>query len=246
MLRGAPTARLLLKYSYFEDPVLRRATQARFAARGVAPEQLVFDGHSSGQAYYDTFRRIDLMLDAWPAGGSTTTLEALSNGVPVLMMAEPSFAGLYTRNILEVSGLGELVTASPEAFVATRAGAGRRPAAAGRAAPPRAARLRAPARSVTRPASRAASRPRSARCSTPGGKAGRKGRRMKLAFFGYAWNKALQPDAYMSETIASLAGTGADVDVYLGNQLTKEYGIYGLNEALQPGRIGAFVAASGL
>jgi protein O-GlcNAc transferase len=119
VLRGAPTARLLLKYSYFEDPVLRRATQGRFAARGVAPEQLMFDGHSSGQAYYDTFRRIDLMLDAWPAGGSTTTLEALSNGVPVLMMAEPSFAGLYTRNILEASGLGELVTASPEAFVAT-------------------------------------------------------------------------------------------------------------------------------
>ena len=30
---------------------------------------------------------------------------------------------------------------------------------------------------------------------------------MKLAFFGYAWGKALQPDAYMSETIA-VAGAG--------------------------------------
>jgi hypothetical protein len=66
---------------------------------------------------------------------------------------------------------------------------------------------------------------------------------MKLAFFGYAWNKALQPDAYMTETIASLAAAGADVDVYLGSQLTKEYGIYGLNEALRPDRIGAFIAA---
>jgi predicted O-linked N-acetylglucosamine transferase (SPINDLY family) len=118
VLRGAPAARLLLKYRYFEDPVLRRATQARFAARGVAPERLAFDGHSSGAAYYDMFRRVDLMLDAWPAGGSTTTLEALSNGVPVLMMAEPTFAGLYTRNILEASGLSELVTTSPEQFVA--------------------------------------------------------------------------------------------------------------------------------
>lgn len=68
---------------------------------------------------------------------------------------------------------------------------------------------------------------------------------MKIAFFGYAWNKALQPDAYMSETITALAGTGADVDVYLGSQLTKEYGIYGLNAAMQPGRIGAFIAAQG-
>jgi hypothetical protein len=68
---------------------------------------------------------------------------------------------------------------------------------------------------------------------------------MKLAFFGYAWNKALQPDVYMTETIDSLAAAGADIDVYLGSQLTKAYGIYGLNEALQPERIGAFIAARG-
>jgi predicted O-linked N-acetylglucosamine transferase (SPINDLY family) len=35
------------------------------------------------------------------------------------MMAEPTFAGLYTRNILEASSLSELVTTSPEDFVAT-------------------------------------------------------------------------------------------------------------------------------
>src|SRR6202041_253551 len=68
----------------------------------------------------------------------------------------------------------------------------------------------------------------------------RAGGGMKLAFFGYAWGKALQPDAYMSETITSLAQTGADVDLYLGNELAKEYGIYGLNEKLRPERVGAF------
>ncbi|HEY8004658.1 MAG TPA: glycosyltransferase [Phenylobacterium sp.] len=55
---------------------------------------------------------------------------------------------------------------------------------------------------------------------------------MKVAFFGYAWNNALQPDAYMVETFKSLAAAGADVDVYLGNHLSKEYGIYGLNEQM--------------
>jgi protein O-GlcNAc transferase len=119
VLRGAPKSRMLFKYSYFDDPVLRRVTQARFAARGIAPERIFFEGDSRGLPYYDAFRRVDLMLDSWPAGGSTTTLEALSNGVPVLMMAEPTFAGLYTRNILEASGLAELVTTSPEAFVET-------------------------------------------------------------------------------------------------------------------------------
>src|SRR3546814_2246340 len=48
----------------------------------VAPERLVFAGRSDGEAYFQAFREVDLMLDAWPAPGSTTTLDALSNGVP--------------------------------------------------------------------------------------------------------------------------------------------------------------------
>jgi protein O-GlcNAc transferase len=117
VLRGAPTSRLLLKYSYFADPVLQRVTQARFAARGVAPERIVFAGHSSGQAYFESFREIDLMLDAWPAPGSTTTLDALSNGVPLLTMVEPTLAGAYARSLLEACGLGDLITKSPTQFV---------------------------------------------------------------------------------------------------------------------------------
>jgi predicted O-linked N-acetylglucosamine transferase (SPINDLY family) len=119
VLRAAPSSRLLLKYGYFADPVLQRVTQARFAARGVAPDRLAFAGHSAGAAYFEAFGEVDLMLDAWPAPGSTTTLDALSNGVPVLTMAgsPPSVGGAYARSILEAAGLPELVTASPEAFV---------------------------------------------------------------------------------------------------------------------------------
>ncbi len=66
---------------------------------------------------------------------------------------------------------------------------------------------------------------------------------MKLAFFGYAWNPQLQTDAYMTETIDSLARTGADVDVYLGNQLSGEYGIYGLNSKVSLRMLQRFIAA---
>ncbi|MGZ3367874.1 MAG: O-linked N-acetylglucosamine transferase, SPINDLY family protein [Caulobacteraceae bacterium] len=116
-LRGVPAARLLLKYGYFTDPVLQRVTQARFAARGVAPERIVFAGHSTGEAYFQAFREVDLMLDAWPAPGSTTTLDALSNGVPVLVKSTPSAGGLYAGAMLEACGLPELVCETPEAFV---------------------------------------------------------------------------------------------------------------------------------
>ncbi len=118
VLRNAPEAVLLLKYRYFEDPVLQRATQARFAARGVAPERIPFSGHSDGEAYFHAFGEVDLMLDAWPAPGSTTTLDALSNGVPVLsMVGDGNVGALYARSILQAVGLPELVTYTPDAFV---------------------------------------------------------------------------------------------------------------------------------
>jgi tetratricopeptide (TPR) repeat protein len=118
VLRSTPGSRLLLKYKYFRDPVLQRVTQARFAARGVAPERIVFEGHTTGDAYFSAFRKVDLMLDAWPFAGSTTTLDALSNGVPVLTMAGPaSQGGDYARSLLMGCDLPELVTDNPEAFV---------------------------------------------------------------------------------------------------------------------------------
>lgn len=120
VLRNAPQSRLLLKYRYFMDPVLQSVTRARFLAHGVAPDRLAFAGHSSGEDYFKAFQDVDLMLDSWPYTGSTTTLEALSNGVPVLAMAgdPPNIGGVYARALLGAAGLSDLVTDSPEAFVA--------------------------------------------------------------------------------------------------------------------------------
>jgi predicted O-linked N-acetylglucosamine transferase (SPINDLY family) len=119
ILRCAPETRLLFKYRYYGDPVMQRQVQVQFAARGVSPERIVFAGHSSGEAYFASFRDVDLMLDCWPAPGSTTTLEALSNGVPVLaMIGEPmNLGGFYARTILRGAGLPELAAPTPDAFV---------------------------------------------------------------------------------------------------------------------------------
>jgi predicted O-linked N-acetylglucosamine transferase (SPINDLY family) len=119
VLRYTPGSRLLLKYSYFADPVLQRATQARFAAHGVAAERIAFSGLSRGAEYFEAFAQVDLALDPWPAPGSTTTLEALSNGVPVLALdgPEPTLGGAYSRSMIEASGLTELVATSREDFL---------------------------------------------------------------------------------------------------------------------------------
>jgi hypothetical protein len=68
---------------------------------------------------------------------------------------------------------------------------------------------------------------------------------MKVAFFGYAWNPAMKTDAYMAETIEALARAGVDVDVFLGSQLSKEYGIYGLNEVVPVAKLARLIASEG-
>lgn len=101
ILCADPSARLMLKYGYFADPVLQRATAARFAAHGVAPERILFSGHSQGPEYLAAFGEIDLALDPSPCPGGTTTCDALANGVPVLTLRGEDFyariglAGVY-------------------------------------------------------------------------------------------------------------------------------------------------------
>ena len=119
ILKAAPTSRLVLKYAYFADPVLQRVTQARFAGHGVGPDRIVFEGKTTGPEYLAAFQAIDLALDPSPAPGSTTTLEALSNGVPVLSLAPEhgTRSHGYTRSLALAAGLPELLAEDWDDYV---------------------------------------------------------------------------------------------------------------------------------
>lgn len=109
ILRTRPTNRLLFKYRYYVDPVLQRTTQARFSAYGVSPEQLQFQGHSTGADYLNAFSEIDLALDPSPCPGGTTTCDALANGVPVLTLKGGDFFSRIGLPALAPCGLTELI-----------------------------------------------------------------------------------------------------------------------------------------
>ena len=118
VLNGRAGSRLVLKYGYFVDPVLQRATLARFAGHGVAPERIEFRGHSTGADYLRQFQDIDLALDPSPAPGGTTTCDALANGVPVLTLRGPDFYSRIGVCGVEGAGLPELVAESWDDYVA--------------------------------------------------------------------------------------------------------------------------------
>lgn len=117
ILKGRPGSRLVLKYRYFMDPVLQRVTQARFAGQGVAPDRIVFAGHSAGADYLAAFAEIDLALDPSPAPGGTTTCDALANGVPVLTLRGPDFYSRIGVCAALAVGLPELIAESWDDYV---------------------------------------------------------------------------------------------------------------------------------
>ncbi len=108
---------LLLKYSYFTDPVVQRTFRARFEAHGVDPERIVFEGFSLGAEYAQSFTRIDLALDPSPCPGGTTTCDALANGVPVLTLAGDNFYARIGLQAIDYLGVPELVASSWDDYV---------------------------------------------------------------------------------------------------------------------------------
>lgn len=117
ILSARPASRLVLKYRYYVDPVLQRVTQARFAAYGVAPEQLEFRGHSAGGEYLASFADIDLALDPSPSPGGTTTCDALANSVPVLTLKGDDFFSRIGLPALLPCGLTELIAEDWDDYV---------------------------------------------------------------------------------------------------------------------------------
>jgi predicted O-linked N-acetylglucosamine transferase (SPINDLY family) len=118
ILRERPQDRLVLKYSYFLDPVLQRVTRARLAAYGAQPEQIEFRGHSAGADYWREFQDIDLALDPSPCPGGTTSCDALANGVPVLTQVGDDFYGRIGVPAILPCGLPELVAEDWDDYVA--------------------------------------------------------------------------------------------------------------------------------
>jgi predicted O-linked N-acetylglucosamine transferase (SPINDLY family) len=70
---------------------------------------------------------VDLALDPFPHGGTTTTFEALWMGVPVLTLPGDSPVSRLSVAPLRELGLDELETTSPDQYVATAVALARAP-----------------------------------------------------------------------------------------------------------------------
>lgn len=98
------------------------------AARGTAPERLVFAPRVSLAEHLARHVHADLFLDTSPYNAGTTANDALLMGVPVLTCAGKTLVSRVAGSQLHAIGLAELVTTSLTDYEALALALGREPA----------------------------------------------------------------------------------------------------------------------
>ncbi|MDE3176479.1 MAG: glycosyl transferase [Pseudomonadota bacterium] len=85
----------------------------------VAPERLIFAEKKANPHHVARYALADLFLDTFPYGSHTTAADALYMGLPVLTFAGRTFASRVCASLVHAAGIGELVCASYEQYVAS-------------------------------------------------------------------------------------------------------------------------------
>ncbi|CAM2977264.1 tetratricopeptide repeat protein [Rariglobus hedericola] len=118
ILRQLPHARLLLARNTLGDPATRDAFAARCHAAGIPADRLDLRPDGGAISTLAIFNDLDLILDTWPFGGEATSMDALWMGVPILTLCGDRITARRTTTLLKAVGRQDLVTTSPEAYIA--------------------------------------------------------------------------------------------------------------------------------
>jgi len=114
VLRAVPDAQLLMAGLPEHG---RETLLPWFEAEGIAPERLRFHGRTGMHDYLALHNEVDVCLDTFPYSGGTTTLHAMSMGVPTLTLKGDTAAGRQTASILEHNGLPGFITHDVAEFI---------------------------------------------------------------------------------------------------------------------------------
>lgn len=118
ILHALPTARLYLKTKALSDESLQELTRQRFAAQGITAERLILEGFKSSRTHHlAAYHQVDIALDPFPYNGTTTTVEALWMGVPVLSMKGRRFVSHVGESLLQHSGLSHWIAKDPDDYL---------------------------------------------------------------------------------------------------------------------------------
>ncbi|MBL8702191.1 MAG: tetratricopeptide repeat protein [Alphaproteobacteria bacterium] len=128
ILTAVPDAILHLKCRTLGIGAIAERLAAQFEAHGVSATRLRLEGARPPYAWhFASYDRVDLALDPFPYNGTTTTIEALWMGVPVLTLAGGNrHAARVGASLLMQAGLDEFVARDAADYVARAVAAAER------------------------------------------------------------------------------------------------------------------------
>lgn len=118
ILLAVPRSRLLVKSYALQDAGTRSRMLAELAGRGVRAKRVQLLNAVPGKKdHLGLYSRVDIALDTFPYNGTTTTLEALWMGVPVICLLGDRHSGRVGASILERLQLGDLLCRDRQEYV---------------------------------------------------------------------------------------------------------------------------------
>ena len=118
ILNEVKNAKLILKFIGFGETDTSKLFRQHFIDAGLHnPDQLYFENQAPHRELMNKYNEIDIALDPTPYTGSTTTLEALWMGVPVITLPGDIFPARHSLTYLKNIGLDELVALDEQDYV---------------------------------------------------------------------------------------------------------------------------------
>lgn len=118
LLQRVPGSRLKLKSSWLARGRVFDSIRAAFAVHGVEPQRIETAGWIPAvSSHLAAYAEVDVALDPFPYNGTTTTIEALWMGIPVLALAGERHAARVGASLLTELGLTELIAPTPDVYV---------------------------------------------------------------------------------------------------------------------------------
>ena len=101
-----------------QDPSLREYYLQELAKRGVADlSRIHLIANLTREEYLSAYNLVDFVLDAFPATGGTSSIEALIMGVPVLTLIGEKMPSRLSASCLKAVGLEEWICKNQREFV---------------------------------------------------------------------------------------------------------------------------------
>ena len=110
---------ILRYYPYPEGGAERQCRKLikEFEKRGIKSSKIFFSEKIEYEKYLERFQLADLFLDTYPYGGHTTSIEALSSGLPILTLQGEAFQSRVSSSLLKNLDLSELITSNKEDYI---------------------------------------------------------------------------------------------------------------------------------